>query len=160
MKTIPAKLTTCILLVLTSIVASAAPPAPIDPANYTAPIRVACVGDSITQGAGADPGKSYPSQLQSILGDKWQVKNFGVSGRTLLKKGDAPYWNEEAFKDAQDFKPDAVIIMLGTNDTKPPNWVHIDKFYSDYKDAIAFVILVAILIVRPEGLLSKRKAEA
>ena len=119
-----------------NVQAWAAPSTPIDPVHYTAPVRVSCVGDSITQGAGADPGMSYPSQLQALLGDKWQVKNFGVGGRTLLKKGDLPYWNEQAFKDAQNFKPDVVIIMLGTNDGKPQNWVHHDEFYADYKNLV------------------------
>lgn len=32
--------------------------------------------------------------------------------------------------------------------------------WSDYKDAIAFVILLGILFVKPEGLLSRKKAEA
>jgi branched-subunit amino acid ABC-type transport system permease component len=32
--------------------------------------------------------------------------------------------------------------------------------WSDYKDAVAFFILVAILLIRPEGILSRRKAEA
>jgi branched-chain amino acid transport system permease protein len=32
--------------------------------------------------------------------------------------------------------------------------------WSDYKDAVAFLILIAILFIRPEGLLSRRKAEA
>lgn len=55
--------------------------------------RVACVGDSITYGAGiADRDRdSYPAQLASMLGDKWVVKNFGHSGATLLKNGDLPY---------------------------------------------------------------------
>jgi acyl-CoA thioesterase I len=136
MKTNPANLITLLFFALSSFVAFADSPAPIDPAHYTAPVRVACVGDSITQGFGADNGKSYPSQLQAILGDKWLVQNFGVAGRTLLKKGDFPYWNEQAFKDAHDFKPDVVIIMLGTNDTKPQNWTHHDEFYADYKDLV------------------------
>ena len=121
------------ILILFGSVAGAAP---IDPANYTAPIRVACVGDSITQGAGATAGQSYPSQLQALLGDKWQVQNFGVSGRTLLKKGDHPYEKEKAFTNAHEFKPDVVVIMLGTNDTKAQNWVHQDEFYADYKDLV------------------------
>lgn len=100
------------------------------------PRKVACVGDSITFGSGAEPGKSYPSQLQALLGDKWQVGNFGVSGRTLLKKGDFPYWNEKAFKAAQAFAPDAVIIMLGTNDTKPQNWKYRSEFTSDYRELV------------------------
>jgi len=29
-----------------------------------------------------------------------------------------------------------VIIMLGTNDTKPQNWAHHDEFYADYKDMV------------------------
>jgi lysophospholipase L1-like esterase len=125
-----------ILVTLTSITAFAGPRAPIDPADYTAPVRVACVGASITLGVGAEKGKSYPSQLQAILGDKWQVKNFGVSGRTLMKKGDHPYWIEKAFRDAQDFKPDVVVILIGSNDTKPKNWVHHDEFEADYKEMV------------------------
>src|SRR4051812_11154381 len=89
-------------------------------------IKVACVGDSITAGAGVqDPGhNAYPVVLQRLLGDKYEVKNFGVSGTTLLKKGDSPYWNQKAFKAATAFAPDIVIIKLGTNDTKAQNWKH------------------------------------
>ncbi|MDB6078741.1 MAG: hypothetical protein JWO82_2488 [Akkermansiaceae bacterium] len=94
--------------------------------------RLACIGDSITQGSGADPGQSYPSQLQALLGDKWHVGNFGVSGRTLLKKGDFPYWNEKAYQNALQSKPDVVVIMLGTNDTKPQNWKFEAEFVPDY----------------------------
>lgn len=118
------------LLLASVLIAHAAEPAPA--ANSSAPIRVACVGDSITQGAGADRGKSYPSQLQALLGDKWKVANFGVGGRTLLRKGDMPYWKEKALQDAVAFRPQFVIIMLGTNDTKPQNWVHHEKFVADY----------------------------
>ena len=96
--------------------------------------RVACVGDSITAGAGSK--NPYPAQLQGMLGDKWLVKNFGVSGRTLLKKGDHSYWIEKAFQNAKDFQPNVVIIMLGTNDTKPQNWAHHDEFYADYKELV------------------------
>lgn len=104
------------------------PPAPDKPM----PLRVACIGDSITQGSGADPGKSYPSQLQEMLGAKYKVGNFGVGGRTLLKKGNLPYWNEKAYRDALAFNPGIVIIMLGTNDTKPQNWKFESEFVADY----------------------------
>lgn len=109
---------------------------PINPADYEAPVRVACVGDSITQGSGAAKGKSYPAQLQELLGPQWKVGNFGVSGRTLLRKGDYPYWNEKAYQNALAFKPDVVIIMLGTNDTKPQNWKHEAEFVTDYRDLV------------------------
>ena len=133
---ISAKFIPLIYFAVASVAAMANPTGPIDPANYAAPVRVACVGDSITAGLYVPSGKSYPDQLQAILGDNWQVRNFGVSARTLLKKGDLPYWNETAFHDAQDFKPDVVIIMLGTNDTKPVNWSHHGDFYADYKELV------------------------
>ena len=119
-------------LALTSI-AALANPTPIDPSIYKRSIRVACVGDSITQGAKLAKGMTYPEQLQKMLGSAWIVKNFGKSGRTLLKQGDFPYWNESIYQDALQFTPDVVIIKLGTNDTKPQNWKHIADFKNDYR---------------------------
>jgi len=109
---------------------------PLAPKADGTPLRLACVGDSITQGSGAGKGMAYPTQLQALLGEKWEVGNFGVSGRTLLRKGDFPYWKEAAYTKALDFKPDAVIIMLGTNDTKPQNWKHKAEFEGDYRDLV------------------------
>ena len=100
------------------------------------PIRVACVGNSITFGAGVSSDLAYPTQLGKLLGAHYDVKNFGVSARTLLKKGDYPYWKDPAFVDAKDFQPQIVIIKLGTNDTKSQNWVYKNEFYSDYVDLI------------------------
>ena len=111
---------------------SADPMASIDTSKYQEKIKVACVGDSITEGAGMN-GNPYPKQLQEMLGDKWQVENFGVSGRTLMNKGDHPYSKEKKYQDALAMKPDVVIIMLGTNDTKPQNWKFKDEFEADYK---------------------------
>ncbi|MCF7956829.1 MAG: hypothetical protein K9M57_00125 [Phycisphaerae bacterium] len=110
----------------------------INEADYFQTIRVACIGDSITAGVGIkDPDKnSYPKQLGRLLGPKWDVRNFGVGGTTLLKKGDYPYWNQDAFKMAIAFKPDVVIIKLGTNDTKAQNWKYKDEYLTDYKEMI------------------------
>jgi lysophospholipase L1-like esterase len=116
-------------------------------------VRVACVGDSITQGSGAENGKSYPSQLQEMLGSAWEVGNFGVSGRTLLKKGDHPYWIEPANQNALKFKPAVVIIMLGTNDTKPQNWKFEAEFVADYTELVnSFLALESkprVFVCRP-----------
>lgn len=101
------------------------------------PVKIACVGNSITQGPGRDNPDSYPGQLQNLLGDSYSVKNFGVSGRTLLRKGDFPYWNEPQFQEVKDFGPDILVIMLGTNDSKPQNWAHKADFRQDYLDMIA-----------------------
>ncbi len=58
-------------------------------AEQTDKIRVACVGDSITFGAGVKERNknSYPKVLAGLLGEKYDVRNFGVNGATLLKKG-------------------------------------------------------------------------
>ena len=102
------------------------------------PIKIACIGNSITYGAGvANREKNaFPAQLQAMLGDGYDVGNFGVSGTTLLKEGDRPYWNTDAYKEARDFDPDIVFIKLGTNDSKIQNRVHLDRFEEDYVDLI------------------------
>ncbi len=96
------------------------------------PIRVACVGDSITEGSG------YPFQLHLMLGSNYVVGNFGVSGSTVSLDSTKPYMNESKFKDALDFNPDIVVIMLGTNDANPdvtPNETGLDADYSQLVSA-------------------------
>lgn len=110
---------------------------PVKVANYKAPIKLACVGDSITQGVGAAGGMSWPDQLGKLLGAKWEVKNFGVSGTTLLQSGDSPYQKQAAFQQAKECAPDVVVIVLGTNDTKPQNWKNKEHFVADYTDLIS-----------------------
>jgi acyl-CoA thioesterase I len=101
--------------------------------NAQTTVRVACVGNSITEGVEIEAGKKYPDQLQALLGDKFLVKNLGLGGRTLLKKGDMPYWNEKYFKEVMSWSPRIIVIKLGTNDSKPQNWAHKDEFESDYR---------------------------
>jgi len=102
---------------------------------------VACVGDSITYGSGISDraNDSYPAQLQRILAQydpAWEVRNFGVSGATLLARGDKPYIRQSAYTSAMAYNPDIVIIKLGTNDSKPQNWQYKDDFISDYGNMI------------------------
>jgi len=101
--------------------------------------KVACVGNSITAGVGVeDPlTTAYPAELQRMLGSGWEVRNFGVSGRTLLRHGDYPYWNEPAFEEAKSFSPDLVIIKLGTNDSKPWNWKFSGEFTANLRELVA-----------------------
>ena len=102
---------------------------------------VACVGDSITYGSGISNRdyNSYPAQLGRILqmfDNEWQTQNFGVSGATLLRNADKPYVQQSAYNQVLSARPDAVIIMLGTNDSKAWNWVYKDDFVSDYSSLI------------------------
>lgn len=101
--------------------------------------RVACIGNSITDGYGIDLSdvNGYPAQLQKILGSGYAVKNFGVSGRTMLNKGNRPYMNEKAWAEAKAFNPDIAVIKLGTNDSKPCNWdSHSKEFAKDMQQMI------------------------
>ncbi len=114
--------------------------------------KVACVGDSITYGAGIGnrAKDSYPAQLEQRLlefGSTWETRNFGVNSATLLRKGDLPYVGLTAYTQAREWNPDIVIIMLGTNDTKPVNWAHKDEFVSDY---LALIDAFAALSSQPK----------
>ena len=87
-------------------------------------IKVACVGNSVTYGYGLQDREhdSYPVRLQQMLGEGYEVQNFGHSGATLLYKGHRPYIGLPEFHQALAFKPDWVVIHLGLNDTDPRNW--------------------------------------
>ena len=103
------------------------------------PVKIACVGDSITFGAGVENREvnAYPQVLGRLLGERASVANFGRSGATLLKQGDFPYWEREQFKEATEFQPGIVIIKLGTNDSKPQNWKFSTQFPADLEAMIA-----------------------
>lgn len=116
------------------------------------PTHIACVGDSITAGAGASVAeKNYVSQLQALLGGGVQVKNFGKSGATALRSGygDKPYDLQPEYTAATDFVSGAgeqavvsVIIMLGTNDSKPFNWEPVNKPKNDQQFKTDYLTLV------------------
>ncbi len=100
-------------------------------------IKVACVGDSITEGAGVkDPKNRYPAQLSELLGESYDVKNFGNSGSTMLDNGDKPYKKQKSYTDSVAFIPDIVVIKLGTNDSKPQNWAKKDGFAASMKSLV------------------------
>jgi lysophospholipase L1-like esterase len=94
-------------------------------------IRVACVGDSITNGT------EYPGDLWMMLGTNYTVGNFGVGGATVSLQSDKPYMDQTDFQSAKQFKPNIVIIMLGTNDAYPSRQQSLSNFSSDYKKLVA-----------------------
>lgn len=107
-------------------------------------IKVAVVGDSITEGYGLSnkSKNAYPVILDSILGSNYSVLNFGRSGTTVQKKGDISYWNCGEFYNVFAFEPDIIIIKLGTNDVRPrtdgkqgTNWNDVN-FSKDYQTMI------------------------
>ncbi len=102
-------------------------------------VRVACLGDSITQGPGGDLTSPYPAQLSKLLGDSYDVRNFGTSSATLLVNADLPYRRRLEFERAMNFDADVILLMLGVNDTCGPprgNWAFSSSFLSDARDIL------------------------
>jgi len=113
-------------------------------------IRIACVGDSLTQSSG------YPYELWKMLGSsaeytfgnystgpveedgtltnstKYAVSNFGAGSTTVLLNTETPYMNNSMFQSALEFQPNIVIIMLGTNDAQPNLKQFNESFVGDY----------------------------
>ena len=131
----------CVLATLLAPVLALAEP-PVDPRPELKPdpskIRVACIGDSITFGYGIkDPADTYPALLQKLLGDKYQVANFGNSGRGIIlssKRGSEwrAYLKQKSHEQALAFRPDIVICNLGVNDIDAWKDGHRAEFVPDY----------------------------
>jgi lysophospholipase L1-like esterase len=100
------------------------------------PIRIACIGDSITD------FDTYETNLQNMLNaayalsgkhpPKYEVRNFGVSGTTALDQS-ASYMKTAKYRDALACNPDIVYIQLGTNDSRRgKTYDSIGQFAGDY----------------------------
>lgn len=92
-------------------------------------IKIACIGNSITAGG-------YPQKVGALLGARYSVENDGVSGTTLLKKGDNSYWTKGKLANVFALKPSIITIKLGTNDSKPQNWKYKAEFETDLRALI------------------------
>lgn len=81
-------------------------------------------GDSITEGAGASPGKgmSWPDQLARLLADEkagrcWAIANAGISGNRLLHDGRGPNALARFDRDVLSVAGAThVVILEGIND--------------------------------------------
>jgi acyl-CoA thioesterase-1 len=143
-------------------------------------IRVACIGDSLTQSS------VYTLEFWKLLGGnapytvgnytiepeddsaldsdaRYAVGNFGAGSTTVLLNTETPYMNTSVFKDALEFQPNIVIIMLGTNDAQPNLQQYNASFVSDYTTLItAFQELTSkpkIWIVLPPPIFSNQSGK-
>lgn len=129
-----------VLCVLIFVANSFAETEPINTQNYSEAIRIACVGDSITYGSGISDrdNDSYPAKLQSMLGDGYVVRNFGVPGARVSHLSRKPYSKQQEFAKAVNFRPDVIIIALGINDTSVKEWqANKAGFVKDYRTLIS-----------------------
>ena len=96
-------------------------------------IKIACVGDSTTYGHGISnwPKNNYPALLQGLLGESYHVNNYGVSSHAVQDTSDRPYMNLEHYQESLAYDADYVVLMMGSNDSKPENWIDADSFRED-----------------------------
>jgi lysophospholipase L1-like esterase len=136
--------------------------------------QIACIGNSITFGARVQnpASESYPAVLHSLLQgggySGYQVKNFGIGGATVIRYGTPNIW--KTVDSLKLFRPDVVVIEVGTNETVGSpryNWEHIGDFekdYSTYVKAIkdinpncAFILCSPLdMVIATEGLSPER----
>jgi lysophospholipase L1-like esterase len=117
------------------------------PGGSSGKTRVAFIGDSITAGVGASTAASqWVTLVEASLGPDFAVGNFGVSGATMMKVSDDPYWSSGGLANVATFLAGTdpgqramVVIMLGTNDSKDDvagvdNWTSTapQRFHDDY----------------------------
>jgi lysophospholipase L1-like esterase len=97
--------------------------------------KIACIGNSITEGGAGNYYNSWPMRLRDMLGNGYYTENLGVSGTTMSKVGDSPWWNQPQYNYTFSLNPDIILIKLGTNDSKSNNWKPVN-YKADYIDMI------------------------
>jgi hypothetical protein len=106
------------------------------------PAKVACTGASITWGYWDDLimlDKSYPDQLQRLLGPAFIVRNYGVSSMTA---GRYPNYEHRAYYNTGEqlgcvqWRPDIVIAGLGINDCNAL-WADPVRYEQGYRELAA-----------------------
>ena len=98
-------------------------------------VKIACIGNSITEGGAGNYFNSWAIQLRDMLGVGYYTENLGVSGTTMSKTGDSPWWNQPQYNYTFSLNPDIILIKLGTNDSKSANWKPVN-YKADYIDMI------------------------
>lgn len=100
-------------------------------------VKVACIGDSITEGYAIEgqSDNSYPAALNRLLGDGYEVINFGRNSTAVMRDSDVPYWSVTEFANVIEYRPDIAIVKLGTNDSKRYQW-NVEKFEASYQALI------------------------
>lgn len=105
-------------------------------------LKIACVGDSITAG-----GYWSDNMRGELSTDNYAVQGFGVSGSTALFNGvdyvnattnaGKAYVDQTAYADSLAYGADAVVVMLGTNDSKDVNWPYYGhRFVDNYTQIV------------------------
>jgi lysophospholipase L1-like esterase len=111
-------------------------PAVAEPTAAARPIRITCIGASDVSSPTPYGTPNWPDYIAPMLGYEYAITNCGASGTTMIQVGNAPYWNTPQYTNGLNSAPDIVIIMLGSNDSKPYNWIYQTNYVPDYEEMI------------------------
>jgi lysophospholipase L1-like esterase len=111
-------------------------PAVAQPLATARPIRITCVGASDVSSPTPYGTPNWPDYIAPMLGYEYTITNCGASGTTMIQGGNAPYWNTPQYTNGLNSSPDIVIIMLGSNDSKPYNWIYQTNYTPDYEQLV------------------------
>jgi hypothetical protein len=100
------------------------------------PVIIACIGASDVSTPTPYGTPNWPVYIEPMLGSGYTVDDFGASGTDMIKNGDSPYWITPQYAAATNSAPNLVIIMLGSNDSKPQNWAYQTNYIPDYEQMI------------------------
>lgn len=103
--------------------------------------KVACIGDSLTYGTTLLNRKKecYPARLQKHLGDSYDVLNLGLVGHTVNSFCSKFWGMPRVIKMLNDYAPDYILFMLGTNDANLKNWMDEKVFRSEYTKLLTYL---------------------
>jgi lysophospholipase L1-like esterase len=101
------------------------------------PVVVACIGASDVSTPTPYGTPNWPVYIAPMLGSGYDVENFGASGTDMITNGDSPYVDTSQYTASGESDADIVIIMLGSNDSKPQNWAYQTNYVPDYERFIA-----------------------
>ena len=120
-------------------------------------LKLACMGDSITYGFGLiNSDNSYPGLLAKNLPSDWEIRNFGVNGACALSGKDDSYDKTGMVEKINQWDPEIVLFMLGSNDSKVENWVDSLTYLTACKNLIekieGYRRVVIIMLPPPAGI--------
>ncbi|MGH9967633.1 MAG: SGNH/GDSL hydrolase family protein [Pyrinomonadaceae bacterium] len=89
-------------------------------------LRVIAVGGSTTYGANVNDDQTWAAQLETLLGDRYEVLNFGMLGHST-----AEHIGLLALS-VPEYHPDVLLIHTGLNDLRNMHVRGLAPDYSDY----------------------------
>ncbi|SFG15398.1 GDSL-type esterase/lipase family protein [Oribacterium sp. WCC10] len=99
--------------------------------------KVACIGDSLTRGYLLEKeSDSYPAQLQKILGNEYEVKNYGQTATYVIDDGPNEYVDSEMYPKSVAYDADVLVFMFGANDIRAYDWTP-KYFENQYAEVVA-----------------------